>query len=461
MPIGLSISSRLHEGGSARYGPDRDGDLYHNGRFQMVVVMSEDRSRDEIWDLIVVGAGPAGLFCAAHASCRGRKILVLEKKISPGRKLLISGSGRCNLTHDGDPRAFLDHYGDHGRFLRPAILGFTNRDLVAFFEENGLSMITLEGGKIFPESQKSRDVLDVLLAECEARGVEIKCGKAATSISRSEDEFLVACGDETYRSRTLVIATGGRSYPATGSAGDGYSFAEGLGHSIAEIGPALAPVLIRDRPFSDLAGISLPGARISIFRGKSKKGKEHTGDVLFTHDGLSGPGILDLSRDIRAGDLLKVSFVGPMKKEEIERWLLGRSQEEGGRNLRSILSELAIPARLASKVLELLEIPQDLKCASMTRRMRIDLAEGLSGFPMIVEEVGGFDSAMVTRGGVDLREVDSKTMESRLVPGLYFAGEVLDVDGDSGGYNLQAAFSTGFLAAERIRKRLAEMEDGR
>ncbi len=411
------------------------------------------------FDLIVVGAGPAGLFCAASASGGGRKVLVLEKKRTPGRKLLISGSGRCNLTHDGEARDFLDHYGDHGRFLRPAILGFTNRDLIAFFENRGLSMTTLEGGKVFPVTQKARDVLGVLLSECEARNVEIACGKAATSIEKSGEEFLVACGIETYRSRTLVIATGGRSYPATGSAGDGYSFAEALGHSIAEVGPALAPILIRDYPFSDLAGISLPGARISIFRGK--KVKEHHGDVLFTHDGLSGPGILDLSRDIRAGDLLRVSFAGARRKEEIEGWLLAKSQEEGGRNLRSVLAELEIPARLASKVLELLEIPQDLKCASMTRRMRIDLAEGLSGFPLIVDEVGGFDSAMVTRGGVALSEVGSKTMESKLVSGLYFVGEVLDVDGDSGGYNLQAAFSTGLLAAKSIRRRLAEIEEGR
>jgi len=458
LPIGLSIISRLHEGGSARYGPDRDGDLYHNGRFQMVVVMSEDRSWDEIWDLIVVGAGPAGLFCAASAAGGSRKVLVLEKKRTPGRKLLISGSGRCNLTHDGEARAFLDHYGGAGRFLRPALLGFSNRDLVAFFDGNGLSMTTLEGGKVFPVTQKARDVLDVLLAECKARGVEIACGKAATSMEKSGDGFLVACGEETFRSRFLVIATGGRSYPATGSSGDGHFFAEALGHAIAEVGPALAPVRIRDYPFADLAGISLPGARVSIFRGRKVKGG--AGDVLFTHDGLSGPGILDLSRDIRAGDLLRVSFAGARKKEEMERWLLARSEEEGGRNLRSVLAELAVPARLASKVLELLEIPQDLKCASMTRRMRIDLADHLSGFPLIVEEVGGFDLAMATRGGVDLSEVDPKSMESRLVPGLYFAGEVLDVDGDSGGYNLQAAFSMGFLAAERIRKRLAEMEDG-
>jgi len=418
-----------------------------------------DKEAGEVLDLVVIGAGPAGLFCAINSSEKDRKILIVEKKKSPGRKLLVSGSGRCNITHDGEIRAFLDHYGEAGRFLRPALLGFTNRDLVAFFEDRGLGMIRQEGGKVFPETQRSRDVLKVLIEECEARNVGIVCAKMVTSIAKSGDEFLVACGDETYRSRFLVIAAGGRSYPATGSTGDGYDFAKSLGHTIAEIGPALAPVRIKDYLFFDLAGISLPNAEVSISRGK--KVKMHHGDVLFTHDGLSGPGILDLSRYIRVGDVLKISFVGAKKREDLERWLLGRSREDGARNLRLVLADLGLPARLASRVLEILGIPQDLKCAQMTREMRIALADHLTGFPMVVEELGGFDSAMVTRGGVSLEEVDSKTMESKLVEGLYFAGEVLDVDGDTGGYNLQAAFSTGFLAGRSIRRRLEDLEGAR
>jgi predicted Rossmann fold flavoprotein len=429
------------------------------GQRSCVNFMFDDGNQDELLDLIVVGAGPAGLFCGLNSSGGGERVLIIEKKRSPANKLLVSGSGRCNLTHAGDIRSFFSHYGDHGRFLRPALLGFSNLDLIAFFEERGLTMTCQEGGKIFPETQRSRDVLDVLVDLCRARNVDIECGKAVASVAKSGDEFVVAAGDETYRSSLLVIATGGRSYPATGSTGDGYGFAESLGHSIAEVGPALAPVRIRDRPFSKLAGISLPDAEVSIFRGR--KMKEHHGDVLFTHDGLSGPGILDFSRDIRAGDVLKISFVGTRKKEEIERWLQDRSQEVGARNLRSVLADLGLPARLATRVLEISGIPQDLKCAQLTRGMRIGLADRLSGFPMIVEELGGFDSAMVTRGGVNLEEVSSKTMESKLVPGLYFAGEVLDVDGDSGGYNLQAAFSTGFLAARSIRKRLKDLKDPR
>jgi predicted Rossmann fold flavoprotein len=416
--------------------------------------MLKEDNRDEVLDLIVVGAGPAGLFCGLNSSGNGERVLIIEKKSSPGKKLLVSGSGRCNLTHDGDIRSFFGHYGDHGRFLRPALLSFSNSDLVAFFEDRGLTMNLQEGGKIFPETQRSRDVLDVLVDECRARNVDIECGKAVTSISKSGDEFVVASGDETHRSLLLVIATGGRSYPATGSTGDGYGFSRSLGHSIAEAGPALAPVRIRDYPFSKLAGISLPDAEIFIFRGR--KVKEHRGDVLFTHEGLSGPGVLDISRYIQPGDALRVSFVRA-KKEDLERWLLDRSKEDGARNLRSVLPNLGIPARLAARTLEIAKIPQDLKCSQLTRGMRTDLADRLSGFPMVVEELEGFDSAMVTRGGVNLGEVNSKTMESKLVPGLYFAGEVLDVDGDTGGYNLQAAFSTGFLAARSIRNRLKDL----
>lgn len=413
--------------------------------------MLPDNNQEDVLDLIVVGAGPAGLFCGMNSSGRGERVLIIEKKRSPGNKLLVSGSGRCNLTHDGEIKSFFGHYGDHGRFLRPALLSFSNLDLVSFFEERGLSMTRQEGGKIFPETQRSRDVLDVLVDECRAKKVDIECGKAVTSISKSGDEFVVAAGDETRRSLLLVIATGGRSYPATGSTGDGYDFAKAFGHSIAEVGPALAPVRIRDYPFSKLSGISIPDAEVSIFRGR--KVKEHRGDVLFTHEGLSGPGILDISRYIRPEDVLRVSFVRA-RKEDLERWLLDRSKEDGARNLRSVLPNLGIPARLAARTLAIARIPQDLKCSQLTRGTRICLADCLSGFPMVVEGIGSFDSAMVTKGGVNLEEVNSKTMESKLVPGLYFAGEVLDVDGDTGGYNLQAAFSMGFMAARSIRKRL-------
>jgi hypothetical protein len=412
---------------------------------------AEVTSKDENYDLIVVGAGPSGLFCAINCGRSDKRILVLEKNESPGRKLLVSGSGRCNITHEGDTKPFLDHYGDHGRFLRPAIMGFTNRDLISFFESRGLAMKLSDSGKIFPETMRSRDVLEVLVRECRSRGVCLRCGQEVLSISRQGDGFKVASFDRAYTSRLLAIATGGRSYPATGSTGDGYSFASFLGHRISEVGPALTPVYVEDYPFSCLSGVSFPEMEISLH--SIGKARVHRGDVLFTHQGLSGPGILDLSRHIKVGDTLRLSFVQGKRRDEVEDWIMEMCRMDGTRGVKSLLAELSIPSRAAERILEISGIPPGQRCAHLTRAMRSVLAENLSGIPLTVSGLGGFDTAMVTRGGVALGDVNSKTMESRIVDGLYFAGEVLDVDGDTGGYNLQAAFSTGMTAARSIRAR--------
>jgi len=410
------------------------------------------------YDLIIVGAGPSGLFCGINAMQKGKNILILEKKNSPGHKLLISGTGQCNITHDGDIRDFLDHYGDHGRFLRPALLGFTNRDLISFFRVLGLGMIQEKGGKIFPETIRARDVLNILTKQCSKKGVVIKCNQAVESITRNENGFLVVCKGCSYRSKLLVIATGGCSYPATGSSGDGYRFAGTLGHRIAEIGPALTPLLIKDYPFSELAGISFPDMKISLYR--HSKIREHRGDILFTHQGLSGPGILDLSRYIRAGDVLKISFVPEDKREALEEWLVDRARQDGGRSLSSVLADLphfipssvSLSSRLIKRMMEISGIAFDLKMAQLTREMRSRIIDNLTGLSLFVSDLCGNNLAMVTRGGVETIEVNPKTMQSRLVKGLYLVGEVLDVDGDTGGYNLQAAFSTGMLAAGSIKR---------
>ncbi len=412
------------------------------------------------YDLIIVGAGPSGLFCALNSMQKGKKILILEKKNSPGHKLLISGSGQCNITHDGDIQDFLDHYGDHGRFLRPALLGFTNSDLIAYFKAKGLEMIREKGDKMFPETKRARDVLNILIEQCLELGIVIKCNQAVKSITRNEDGFLVGCMGGSYRSRLLVIATGGCSYPATGSSGDGYRFAGILGHRITEIGPALTPLFIKDYPFSDLAGLSFPDMNISLYR--HAKIREHRGDILFTHEGLSGPGILDLSRYIRAKDILKLSFVPDDKRKALEEWLVDKARLDGARSLLSVLADLprfvpsSVPLypRLIKRILEISGIATDLKMAQLTREARSCLIDNLVGLSLVVSDLCGYNTAMVTRGGVETMEVDPKTMQSRLVKGLYLVGEVLDVDGDTGGYNLQAAFSTGMLAARSIKSNL-------
>jgi predicted Rossmann fold flavoprotein len=409
-------------------------------------------------DLTIIGAGPAGLFCALQAaSNKDKRIIVLEKMGSPGHKLLVSGSGRCNITHNGDIQEFLSHYGDHGRSLRPALQSFTNRDLTTFFEGKGLAMITEDSGKVFPVTRRSRDVLDILVQECIANGVRLLCGQRVRSLSKEEHGFEVVTEDRSFVSPQVVVATGGLSYPATGSSGEGYLLSRGLGHNIIETGPALTPLYIKDYPFHELAGISIPDVQVSLQNPAMTRANR--GDILFTHEGLSGPAILDFSRFVAPGDIIRLSFIPESSRQDLEAWLLKSAGKAGGKSLKGLLDDLPtplgpavsfIPARLMARILEISGIPDDLKSAQLTRQMRINLCNNLIGLPLEVSKLGGYDVAMVTRGGADLREVNPKTMESRLAKGFYLVGEVLDIDGDTGGYNLQAAFSTGALAARSI-----------
>jgi len=403
----------------------------------------------DLYSLIIIGGGPAGLFCALRAAGNGRKILLLEKKPSVGRKLLMTGSGQCNITHDGDIRSFLSHYGDNGRFLKPSLMNFQNQDLISFFTERELPVVTESGGKVFPISRKAVDILDVLVKECSAGKVEIRGGDRVLDVSAREGKFQIRTDRETHRADHVVIATGGITYPVTGSTGDGLSFARSLGHRVTDVGPALTSVSIQEYPFSALSGISFADVIISLFQA-GRKVRQHAGDLLFTHTGLSGPGILDFSRFIRPGDTLRISFLPGLDYSKAKEILIARINAAGNRQVKKILGAYDLPERFVRKLLALAGIQPDQTGAHLSRESRSALLELLTGCPFLVSRLGGIYEAMVTRGGVSLDEVDPKTMESRIVPGLFFVGEVLDIDGDTGGYNLQAAFSTGALAAKRI-----------
>lgn len=246
-----------------------------------------------------------------------------------------------------------------------------------------------------------------------------------------------------------VMAAGGASYPSTGSSGDGYALAEVLGHTIVEPGPALAPVIVRNYPFGNCAGISLADTKTAVYR-NNKKVRDLRGDVLFTHRGLSGPGILDLSRYIRRTDALKVSLVKFDTKEDCEKDLIKEISAEGKRTIKKCMSKYKAPRRILKRIFYLKGIPLDLNTASIDKKTRRVIVDNLMECPFVVESLGGYDEAMVTRGRVCCREINPNSMESRIVPGLYFAGEVVDVDGDCGGYNLQFAFSSGILSAKSI-----------
>jgi predicted Rossmann fold flavoprotein len=397
-------------------------------------------------DTIIIGAGPAGLSAAIHLKIPG--IIVLEKNASPGKKLLISGTGQCNYTHDGDINEFLNHYGDNAKFLKTALRSFTNRNLSDYFLQNGIQSVTDKNGKIFPESLNANDILQMLISVCLKKGIHIYAENSVVSVEKNERGFDIKTNNNRYSSKRLIISTGGLSYPGTGSTGDGYHFARELGHTIVKPKPALSPVYIRDYRMSELAGVSLQDVAIYIYR-DNKKIRAHRGDIGFTHKGLSGPGILDFSRHIENNDILKLNLIGE-NAEDFRKVIIETSHRDGKQTLQLLLRKYLIPRSLIKIILLHLNIEPDLNLASVSKEMRNQLVNAFCEYPFKIEKVGGFKVAMTTRGGVSLNEINSKTMESKLVKNLFFAGEVMDIDGDTGGYNIQAAFSTGYLAASAI-----------
>ena len=363
---------------------------------------------------------------------------------------MIAGSGRCNITHSGSISDFFGHYGENSRFLRTALHSFTNKDLVDFFTTRGLHTIEDKNGKIFPYTERSADVLDVLLSECVSRKVKISTNERVLEVSRQANGFQVVTESKKYSSSQLVIATGGLSYPSTGSSGDGYRISESMGHSIVAPCPALSPVFIRDYSMAELAGVSLQNKVISLFR-NNKKINEHSGDIGFTHKGLSGPGILDFSRFMNANDELRVNFLD-WNTDEFRESIIEAAEKSGKMAIQTYMKQFDLPRSLVKIILSGLSIPPELTLATLTKEKRNQVVRAFCEFPFVIEKVGGYSMAMATHGGVSIADVSSKTMESKMQPGLYFAGEVLDLDGDTGGYNLQAAFSTGFLVAESINK---------
>lgn len=384
--------------------------------------------------------------CAIRAAERGISVALWEKQARPGRKLLISGTGQCNLTHSGPIEDFLSRYGerDKGRFVKPALYDYTNRDLCDFFRARNVFLEETEGGKIFPASRQAKEILDLLLALCEENGVHVATNREVVSVEKTEGGFTIRGTEETVHAKTVVLATGGRSYPGTGSTGDGYRFAASLGHTITPIRAGLTPMFVADYEFTDCSGITIRDAVVVCNR------RTHRGPVLLTHRGVSGPGILDFSRFLQAGDTLRINWLGDTKPHELEKRLVEVFREEGKRTLKNTLLFTGIPERLIVALLRHARIASETPACYATKEHREKIVALLTSFPMKIAAPGGFDEAMVTVGGVTLKEVDRTRLESRLTSGLYFCGEVLDIDGDTGGYNLQFAFSSGFLVGKKI-----------
>ena len=404
------------------------------------------------YDVIIIGAGPAGLFAAIALGCQGKQVLLLEKNNEAGKKLLLSGAGQCNLTQDGDMADYANHYGDQYKYIKKALQAFTNSDTINFFEKRGLKMETLENGKVFPKTRKAKDVLDLLLKECKKCGVEISYSEQVTRIGKNEDLYLVEANGATYKADVVVIATGGMSYPKTGSTGDGYKLGTDLGHKIIKPIPALTPVEIKDFPFKDLAGVSINDLPIAIWR-EGKKVKVCHGDVLFTHKGLSGPGILNNARWMRKNDILCLNFIKEDDIQGFHKIFLDEIDSHGKDMIKTVLRKQNLPKKLLEAILIHIQVPEDIQCAKMNRQTRHLIMNALTEFPLEISQMGGYHMAMATAGGIDMKYINPTTMESRINKNLYFIGEVLDIDGDTGGYNIQAAFSMAKLCADGISRK--------
>lgn len=401
----------------------------------------DPRKCERRYDTVVVGGGPAGIFSAISIRPHVKSVALVEKNDRLGKKLLLSGSGQCNLTNAEPIDAFPRRYGKQGGFLKGALAGFDNRDLARFFKERGLDFEERDGGKLFPKTAKASDVLSVLARELESLEVDVFLNEKILSVLKTDGGFELRSRRGLFVSESLVLAAGGASYPSTGSSGDGAVLAKSLGHRIVPLRPALSPVVCRDFDLGGLAGLSFERAAVGLWR-EGGKIQTFTGPLLVTHDGFSGPVILNHSKDIRAGDRLVVNYLYPTERDVFEAGVIEGALAEGGLPLSAHLKGIGLNRRFSRDRLRRAGVKADLRLSELDKGSRRKLACLLTEDAFVVEKVKGFHIAMATAGGVSLKEVNRKSMGSKTIPGLYFAGEIMDIDGETGGYNLQAAFST-------------------
>ncbi len=422
------------------------------------------------YDVIVVGAGAAGLVAAARAAERGRRTLLLEKNRKPGVKILMSGGTRCNLTHDTDRRGIVDAYGKQGRFLHSALAALGPKELIALVEQEGVPTKIEETGKVFPASDTAVDVLGAFMSRLRRSGAELVLEEPVREVEvldvSAGPRFRIVTSARTLTTNRLIVTTGGQSYPGSGTTGDAYAWAARLGHSIVTPRPALVPITSPAAWVAELKGVTLTDVELRVTqpagsepdaKGRAAKPKlldRRRGSLLFAHFGLTGPVALDISREVSghahpATLLLECDFAPNLSDAACDEHLRQQAAEMGKKQVFSILPE-AIPRRLAEVLLARAEVKGDQQASQLSKADRSRLVQMFKHLVIPISGTRGFAKAEVTAGGIALDEVDSSTLESKLVSGLFLAGEVLDLDGPIGGYNFQAAFSTGWLAGESV-----------
>ncbi|MFA6526410.1 MAG: NAD(P)/FAD-dependent oxidoreductase [Candidatus Buchananbacteria bacterium] len=405
------------------------------------------------YDVAIIGAGPAGLLAAIHSAELGARVIVIDKNKQPGIKLLMTGGGRCNITNQiEDIRKLAEVYGADGKFLLSAFNKFTPQNVVEFFESRGVKTKAEANGRVFPKSDRAQDVLSALLNYAEKLGVEIKTLTEVREVIVEEDKItklLLPNNDEVWADN-FILATGGRSYFKTGSTGDGYRFLKQLGHKVSDTYPALAPIFVKEKYVAELQGLSLKNVKVSVYS-DGKKIISKIGEMIFTKNSLSGPLPQDLSRAV-ARELphdvtLKIDFEPDKNSVELDEAMLSCFYENNNKAIKNSLSKF-IPPKLIPIILRLCQIDPDKKVNLVTKEERKALINLLKDFNLQIDSIGGYDYAMVTSGGVNLKEIDQKTMRSKLINNLFIVGELLGIDGPTGGYNLQVCWSSGYVAGE-------------
>jgi hypothetical protein len=403
------------------------------------------------YDIIVIGAGPAGLLAAGRAAELGARVLLLEKMRQEGRKLLITGKGRCNITNDAPIAQFITHIYPNGKFLRNAFSKFFSEDILDLLKKYGVAATLERGGRYFPASNSSADVLKALLKWCAEMGVETRCGSRVEKLLVKDGAITgLLVNGKAISSTRVVLATGGNSYPATGSNGEGYELARRAGHTIERVRPALVPLITKGDLAQKLQGLNLKNVTAKVWV-NGKKAGEDFGEMIFTHFGLSGPIILTLSRivvdELHNGNKVEITIdLKPaLDDQKLDNRLVRDLNENGKKKLVNIF-RLWLPASMVPVFIEILEIDPEKECHQVTSKERKKILHLLKNLTFTITNHRSFKEAIITAGGVSTNEISSKTMESKIVSGLFFAGEIINVDAETGGYNLQIAYSTGWLA---------------
>jgi len=419
------------------------------------------------YDLIIIGAGPAGLIAAIESNVNNVRIIVIEQKFKPAMKLRITGKGNCNITNEAGVEEFIENFGRNGKFLRQSFNKFFNEDLIGYFNELGVDFELERGGRYYPKSGKAETIVNSLLQRLDDLNIEIVTNfKAENIIVRKSGEFEIRLSDKdrpdgdlqsslNLKTERILLATGGRSYPGTGSDGSGFVLAEGLGHTIVPIIPALVPLKGKGNIPEELNGLSIRNCRVKVFSA-DKKVDDQFGEMEFRDNEIAGPVILSMSKDIvkkiKKGEriFLSIDLKPSLDYKKLDNRILREVKDKKNKNCTDILKTL-LPGKAINLFLTLTGIDGKKNPGQLTSEERRNLNNLLKGLKIPVKGSASISKALVTSGGVSLSEIDQATMESKIIKGLYFAGEVMDIDGETGGFNLQAAFSTGWVAGRSLK----------